>query len=155
MHGSMNRIDVAFTSVFLVALLSAPHSLSWGCAYRAGQTLESWVVRQKKQKHQQEQNQKEKQQEEEEISRSANVHSVLAMQRALVEMGDKLPAFVGSRDWIGGTVRNEQTNNTKHIPRTPFCAKCHGDLHPMCRFARTGSVELSLLLGHWHGAMCR
>ena len=108
----MNRIDVAFTSVILVALLSAPHSLSWGCAYRAGQTLESWVVRQKKQKHQQEQNQKEKQQEKEE----ANVHSVLAMQRALVEMGDKLPAFVGSRDWIGGTVRNEHTNKTKHIP---------------------------------------
>ena len=115
----MNRIDMAVSSVFFVSLLSASHSLSWGCAYRAGQTLESWVVRQKRQKHQQDQNQEGKQQQEEEISsRGTNVHSVLAMQRALVEMGDKPPAFIGSRDWIGGTVRNEQRPNTKHIPRT-------------------------------------
>jgi hypothetical protein len=53
----------------------------WGCAYRSGQTLESWVVRQ--------------------LGGRACVHSILEMQRALHEMGDKSAAFVGSQMWVG------------------------------------------------------
>ncbi|CAM4719153.1 unnamed protein product [Caretta caretta] len=59
----------------------------WGCGYRTLQTLCSWLA-----------------------AAGAGVGpggsprpvpSLPAIQRALVEMGDKPPAFAGSRDWIG------------------------------------------------------
>ncbi|XP_030404075.1 inactive Ufm1-specific protease 1 isoform X2 [Gopherus evgoodei] len=57
----------------------------WGCGYRTLQTLCSWLT-----------------------GAGAGpggcpqpVPTLLAIQQALVEMGDKPPAFAGSRDWIG------------------------------------------------------
>lgn len=53
----------------------------WGCAYRSLQTIASWLL----------------------LAGFAGppVPSLRAIQSALVETGDREPAFVGSREWIG------------------------------------------------------
>ncbi|KAL7153576.1 hypothetical protein ABFS83_04G178600 [Erythranthe nasuta] len=53
----------------------------WGCAYRSLQTIISWF----RQQH----------------YTSIDVPSHREIQQALVEIGDKDPSFVGSREWIG------------------------------------------------------
>ncbi|WCJ36184.1 Ufm1-specific protease 2 [Euphorbia peplus] len=53
----------------------------WGCAYRSLQTIVSWFRLQH--------------------YTSLEVPSHREIQQALVEIGDKDPSFVGSRDWIG------------------------------------------------------
>ncbi|PIN18298.1 hypothetical protein CDL12_09038 [Handroanthus impetiginosus] len=53
----------------------------WGCAYRSLQTIISWF----KQQH----------------YTSIDVPSHREIQQSLVEVGDKEPSFVGSREWIG------------------------------------------------------
>ncbi|KAL3618088.1 hypothetical protein CASFOL_038409 [Castilleja foliolosa] len=53
----------------------------WGCAYRSLQTIISWFRKQH--------------------YTSVDVPSHREIQQALVEIGDKDPSFVGSRDWIG------------------------------------------------------
>ncbi|KAJ8642787.1 hypothetical protein MRB53_004535 [Persea americana] len=53
----------------------------WGCAYRSLQTIISWFRLQK--------------------YTSIEVPSHGEIQQALVEIGDKEPSFVGSREWIG------------------------------------------------------
>ncbi|VFQ84804.1 unnamed protein product [Cuscuta campestris] len=53
----------------------------WGCAYRSLQTIISWFRLQK--------------------YTAVNVPSHREIQQALVEIGDKEPSFIGSRDWIG------------------------------------------------------
>uniref|UniRef100_A0ACD5ZGZ6 Uncharacterized protein n=1 Tax=Avena sativa TaxID=4498 RepID=A0ACD5ZGZ6_AVESA len=53
----------------------------WGCAYRSLQTIMSWYRLQQ--------------------YSATNVLSHREIQQVLVEIGDKNPAFVGSRDWIG------------------------------------------------------
>lgn len=53
----------------------------WGCAYRSLQTIVSWFRLQH--------------------YTSIDVPSHREIQQSLVEIGDKEPAFVGSRDWIG------------------------------------------------------
>ncbi|CAH9133760.1 unnamed protein product [Cuscuta epithymum] len=53
----------------------------WGCAYRSLQTIISWFRLQK--------------------YTAVNVPSHREIQQALVEIGDKDPSFIGSRDWIG------------------------------------------------------
>ncbi|KAJ8553970.1 hypothetical protein K7X08_024648 [Anisodus acutangulus] len=53
----------------------------WGCAYRSLQTIISWFKLQK--------------------YTSIDVPSHMAIQQALVEIGDKYPSFIGSREWIG------------------------------------------------------
>lgn len=53
----------------------------WGCAYRSLQTIISWF----RQQH----------------YTSTDVPSHRDIQQALVEIGDKDPSFVGSREWIG------------------------------------------------------
>ncbi|KAH7681528.1 Peptidase C78 ubiquitin fold modifier-specific peptidase 1/ 2 protein [Dioscorea alata] len=53
----------------------------WGCAYRSLQTIISWFRLQH--------------------YTSVEVPSHRAIQQALVEIGDKEPSFVGSREWIG------------------------------------------------------
>ena len=57
----------------------------WGCGYRTLQTLCSWAERQLC---------KEK-------VKMKNIPSLHDIQAALVEMGDKKPCFIGSKDWIG------------------------------------------------------
>lgn len=53
----------------------------WGCGYRTLQTAISWIIN----------------------KRSGNqaVPSIREIQRMLVSIGDKLPQFIDSRDWIG------------------------------------------------------
>ncbi|KAH6819954.1 Peptidase C78 [Perilla frutescens var. hirtella] len=53
----------------------------WGCAYRSLQTIVSWF----KQQH----------------YTSVDVPSHREIQQSLVEIGDKDPSFIGSREWIG------------------------------------------------------
>ncbi|KAK4427021.1 putative Ufm1-specific protease [Sesamum alatum] len=53
----------------------------WGCAYRSLQTIISWF----RQQH----------------YTSIDVPSHREIQQALVEIGDKDPSFIGSREWIG------------------------------------------------------
>lgn len=53
----------------------------WGCAYRSLQTIVSWF----KQQH----------------YTSIDVPSHREIQQSLVEIGDKDPSFIGSREWIG------------------------------------------------------
>lgn len=53
----------------------------WGCAYRSLQTIISWFRLQN--------------------YSSVEVPSHREIQQALVEIGDKDPSFIGSRDWIG------------------------------------------------------
>ncbi|XP_051133390.1 probable Ufm1-specific protease isoform X2 [Andrographis paniculata] len=53
----------------------------WGCAYRSLQTIISWF----RQQH----------------YTSVDVPSHREIQQALVEIGDKDPSFIGSREWIG------------------------------------------------------
>ncbi|KAG6473736.1 hypothetical protein ZIOFF_067653 [Zingiber officinale] len=53
----------------------------WGCAYRSLQTILSWYRLQR--------------------YTSLNVPSHREIQQALVDIGDKEPSFVGSREWIG------------------------------------------------------
>lgn len=53
----------------------------WGCAYRSLQTIISWFRLQQ--------------------YSSSKVPSHREIQQALVEMGDKDPAFIGSHEWIG------------------------------------------------------
>ncbi|KAJ8536552.1 hypothetical protein K7X08_034953 [Anisodus acutangulus] len=53
----------------------------WGCAYRSLQTIISWFKLQN--------------------YTSIDVPSHRAIQQALVEIGDKDPSFIGSREWIG------------------------------------------------------
>ncbi|KDO69400.1 hypothetical protein CISIN_1g0071712mg, partial [Citrus sinensis] len=56
-------------------------SLGWGCAYRSLQTIISWFRLQH--------------------YASVDVPSHREIQQALVDIGDKDPSFVGSREWIG------------------------------------------------------
>lgn len=53
----------------------------WGCAYRSLQTIVSWYRLQQ--------------------YSSINVPSHREVQQVLVEIGDKDPSFIGSREWIG------------------------------------------------------
>uniref|UniRef100_M8AVG4 Probable Ufm1-specific protease n=1 Tax=Aegilops tauschii TaxID=37682 RepID=M8AVG4_AEGTA len=53
----------------------------WGCAYRSLQTIMSWYRLQQ--------------------YSSINVPSHREIQQVLVEIGDKDPSFIGSREWIG------------------------------------------------------
>ncbi|XP_008315103.1 ufm1-specific protease 2 [Cynoglossus semilaevis] len=53
----------------------------WGCAYRSLQTICSWFLQQGY------------------VERSVPTHKEI--QQALVDVGDKQPSFVGSRQWIG------------------------------------------------------
>ncbi|KAI4303807.1 hypothetical protein MLD38_039400 [Melastoma candidum] len=53
----------------------------WGCAYRSLQTIISWFKLQ--------------------LYTSIDVPSHREIQKSLVEIGDKEPSFVGSREWIG------------------------------------------------------
>lgn len=53
----------------------------WGCAYRSLQTIMSWYRLQQ--------------------YSSINVPSHREIQKVLVEIGDKDPSFIGSREWIG------------------------------------------------------
>lgn len=55
----------------------------WGCAYRSLQTIASWLNLQG--------------------FSEKNVPTHLQIQQALVEVGDKLPSFLGSKEWIGST----------------------------------------------------
>ncbi|XP_037493175.1 probable Ufm1-specific protease isoform X2 [Jatropha curcas] len=55
--------------------------LGWGCAYRSLQTIISWFRLQH--------------------YTSVEVPSHREIQQSLVEIGDKDPSFIGSRDWIG------------------------------------------------------
>ncbi|XP_067412418.1 LOW QUALITY PROTEIN: ufm1-specific protease 1 [Emydura macquarii macquarii] len=57
----------------------------WGCGYRTLQTLCSWLVAGA----------------EPGGTPSRPVPPLPTLQQALVEMGDKAPAFAGSQDWIG------------------------------------------------------
>lgn len=60
----------------------------WGCGYRTLQTICSWI--------------KNQQQISENSSISpASVPSILDIQKALVDIGDKSSSFIGSREWIG------------------------------------------------------
>ncbi len=54
---------------------------SWGCAYRSGQTLFSWVHSR--------------------LKIPSPVLSNVQMQQRLYEVGDKPKSFVGSQEWIG------------------------------------------------------
>lgn len=56
----------------------------WGCAYRSLQTLLSWCVDQHYV-----------------TFKNGVLPSILDIQRALVEVGDKPAGFIGSREWIG------------------------------------------------------
>ncbi|KAL0925402.1 hypothetical protein M5K25_003727 [Dendrobium thyrsiflorum] len=56
-------------------------SIGWGCAYRSLQTIISWFRLQH--------------------YASIEVPSHREIQQALVDIGDKEPSFVGSREWIG------------------------------------------------------
>ncbi|XP_034475870.1 probable Ufm1-specific protease 1 [Drosophila innubila] len=53
----------------------------WGCGYRTLQTAVSWIINRR--------------------SGNQAVPSIREIQRMLVTIGDKLPQFVDSRDWIG------------------------------------------------------
>jgi len=53
----------------------------WGCAYRSLQTIFSWYKLQQ--------------------YSSIDVPSHREIQQVLVEIGDKDPSFIGSREWIG------------------------------------------------------
>lgn len=62
-------------------LLSGMDDNGWGCAYRSLQTIISWYRLQQ--------------------YTSIEVPSHREIQQTLVEIGDKEPSFVGSREWIG------------------------------------------------------
>lgn len=53
----------------------------WGCGYRTLQTAISWIIDKR--------------------SATQHVPSIREIQRILVSIGDKLPRFIDSRDWIG------------------------------------------------------
>ncbi|ESN99813.1 hypothetical protein HELRODRAFT_113575 [Helobdella robusta] len=55
----------------------------WGCAYRSLQTIASWLYLQGY------------------TEKATPTHRQI--QQALVEVGDKLPSFLGSKQWIGST----------------------------------------------------
>ncbi|GBM51009.1 Ufm1-specific protease 1 [Araneus ventricosus] len=62
------------------------NDVSWGCGYRTLQTICSWI----------------KNQLDLQGSKFApEVPSIIELQKALVEIGDKNPSFIGSRQWIG------------------------------------------------------
>lgn len=71
----------------------------WGCAYRSLQTICSWF------------------QQQGYVQRSVPSHKEI--QQALVDVGDKQPSFVGSRQWIGSievqAVLNQLLNVTSKI----------------------------------------
>jgi hypothetical protein len=69
-----------WVSVFLY-LCACMRGQGWGCSYRSFQTLCSWFVRQQ--------------------HALGPVPAHRAAQQTLVDLRDKPPAFVGSRDWIG------------------------------------------------------
>ncbi|XP_062129546.1 probable Ufm1-specific protease 1 [Drosophila sulfurigaster albostrigata] len=54
----------------------------WGCGYRTLQTAISWIINKRN-------------------ATATNVPSIREIQSILVKIGDKLPRFIGSRDWIG------------------------------------------------------
>uniref|UniRef100_A0A6N2K6G3 Ufm1-specific protease n=1 Tax=Salix viminalis TaxID=40686 RepID=A0A6N2K6G3_SALVM len=75
-------------SLWFKVLMSTIHYLQdgfddsgWGCAYRSLQTIISWFRLQ--------------------YYTSIDVPSHREIQQALVEIGDKDPSFIGSREWIG------------------------------------------------------
>ncbi|KAM8712979.1 hypothetical protein ACLKA7_013322 [Drosophila subpalustris] len=55
----------------------------WGCGYRTLQTAISWIINKRP------------------SSGNQAVPSIREIQRMLVNIGDKLPPFIDSRDWIG------------------------------------------------------
>ncbi|KAL7735959.1 hypothetical protein ACLKA6_002392 [Drosophila palustris] len=55
----------------------------WGCGYRTLQTAISWIINRRP------------------SSGNQAVPSIREIQRMLVNIGDKLPPFIDSRDWIG------------------------------------------------------
>ncbi len=57
----------------------------WGCGYRTLQTICSWV----------------KTQQQQSGRHAAEVPSLAAIQRRLVDIGDKESNFCGSKSWIG------------------------------------------------------
>lgn len=59
----------------------------WGCGYRTLQTILSWI--------------KECQESDTSYESSPSIPSILDIQKALVNMGDKNKSFIGSREWIG------------------------------------------------------
>lgn len=61
----------------------------WGCGYRTLQTAISWIINERRATG----NQAERM--------SQHVPSIAEIQRMLVQIGDKSPKFIGSRDWIG------------------------------------------------------
>ncbi|KAH8297167.1 hypothetical protein KR044_005794, partial [Drosophila immigrans] len=61
----------------------------WGCGYRTLQTAISWIIN------------KRSANEAEPTNRPTNVPSIREIQRILVDIGDKVPRFIDSRDWIG------------------------------------------------------
>ncbi|XP_020253327.1 probable Ufm1-specific protease isoform X2 [Asparagus officinalis] len=77
--GNLSLIDGSYE--YYHYLLDGFDDSGWGCAYRSLQTIISWFRLQ--------------------YYTSIGVPSHREIQQALVEIGDKEPAFVGSREWIG------------------------------------------------------
>ncbi|KAG0461137.1 hypothetical protein HPP92_021434 [Vanilla planifolia] len=79
MGGSISMIDGSYE--YFHYFLDGIDDNGWGCAYRSLQTIVSWFRLQH--------------------YTSVDVPSHRDIQQALVEIGDKEPSFVGSREWIG------------------------------------------------------
>jgi len=67
----------------------------WGCAYRTLQTIISWFIMQKY------------------IQGPVPTHHEI--QKALVQLGDKSPSFIGSRQWIGAIELSMVLNHLYNI----------------------------------------
>jgi hypothetical protein len=84
-------------------LVDGVNDRGWGCAYRSLQTIFSWYLLQG--------------------FMDKKVPSIAEIQKTLVDVKDKKPSFVGSRDWIGAFELSIVLNQTLNVDsRLIYCS---------------------------------